>query len=289
MSGPHRPLIVAHRGASAAAPENTLAAFEQAIALGADGFELDCTLTRDNEVVVIHDDTLDRTTNGRGNVADHTLDELKRLDVGVWFDPDYAGERIPTLREALDCARGRARVYIEIKDGDKNSPLPRVLAAMPAPGEALLPTHRSAVMEAIEQSDSFNIRLARAVIDVVRHANMEQEVVVMSFAPVVVLLTLLEAPSIRGQFLGASLPDNPQQWERVLRWRTRLNPAGFNPRLEDVSEGLVKQVHSDDQSIAVWTVNEANDMQRLIQWGVDAIITNHPDVAVGVLKNEETR
>jgi glycerophosphoryl diester phosphodiesterase len=95
-------LVIAHRGASGTRPENTLSAFRRAEALGAHMIELDVQLTRDGEVVVIHDWTLARTTNGRGRIASRSLEELRRLDAGGWFGPDYLDERIPTLREVLD-------------------------------------------------------------------------------------------------------------------------------------------------------------------------------------------
>ena len=85
-------IVLAHRGYSAKAPENTMAAFELALAVGADGIELDVHMTRDGEIVVIHDDTLDRTTNGKGPVSDQTMAELRELDAGSWFSPEFAGE-----------------------------------------------------------------------------------------------------------------------------------------------------------------------------------------------------
>ena len=113
LGGPTR--VIAHRGFSGAAPENTLAAFEKAIEVGADMFELDVLLSRDGRVVVIHDDTLDRTTDGEGKVAAFTLAELKKLDAGSWFSAEFAGERIPTLEEALRLAKGCILVNVEIK------------------------------------------------------------------------------------------------------------------------------------------------------------------------------
>lgn len=110
-----RPLVLAHRGALRAAPENTIPAFEQALAQGADGVELDVILSRDGEVVIIHDDTLQRTTNGRGPVADLTLAELKQLDAGAWFDARFAGTCIPTLAEALAALSAPARINVELK------------------------------------------------------------------------------------------------------------------------------------------------------------------------------
>lgn len=99
--------IVAHRGSRINRPENTLAAFEEAIRVGADGIELDVHLSKDGEIVVIHDETVDRTTNGSGLVKEMTLAELKELDAGIWFDTEYAGQTIPTLREVFELLEER--------------------------------------------------------------------------------------------------------------------------------------------------------------------------------------
>ena len=111
------PLVIAHRGASTAAPENTIAAFERAITDGADAIELDVHLSRDDHPVVIHDDTLERTTDGSGPVRGHTMRELKRLDAGAWRGPAFAGQRLQTLQEVLERFRGRTRFWIELKGG----------------------------------------------------------------------------------------------------------------------------------------------------------------------------
>jgi glycerophosphoryl diester phosphodiesterase len=109
--------ILAHRGFSAAAPENTLAAFRSAIEAGADGFELDVHMTKDGELVVIHDETVDRTTNGTGWIKDLTLVEIKRLDAGSWYSSQFTDERIPTLREVLDLIKdSNHTVNIELKN-----------------------------------------------------------------------------------------------------------------------------------------------------------------------------
>jgi glycerophosphoryl diester phosphodiesterase len=112
----HSPWIIAHRGASGHAPENTLAAFERAVQLGAGFIETDLQLTRDAQFVAIHDGYLDRTTNGRGAVHEHTLAELRALDAGKWFDRQFMDQRIPTLAEILEFAREHDVVfYLEIK------------------------------------------------------------------------------------------------------------------------------------------------------------------------------
>lgn len=110
-----RPLVIAHRGASSYAPENTLAAFDLAIQMGVGDLELDVHATSDGHVVVIHDETVDRTTNGSGPVTGHTLAGLAALDAGAWFHPKFAGERIPTFAAVLERYQGRAHIHAEIK------------------------------------------------------------------------------------------------------------------------------------------------------------------------------
>jgi glycerophosphoryl diester phosphodiesterase len=117
-------MVIAHRGASSYAPENTRAAFDLAIEMGAGHIELDVHLTRDEQVVVIHDDTVDRTSNGAGPVTGHTLAALRELDAGSWFGPEFAGEGIPTLAEVLERYKGRVHVHTELK-GHSPSLAPR--------------------------------------------------------------------------------------------------------------------------------------------------------------------
>ena len=116
MSTPARPQVIGHRGASAEAPENTLAAFRRALAIGVDAVECDVHLAADGEPVVIHDFAVDRTTDGRGLVSAFPVAALRRLDAGRWFGEAFAGERIPTLEETLDLLRA-VRVIVEIKHG----------------------------------------------------------------------------------------------------------------------------------------------------------------------------
>jgi glycerophosphoryl diester phosphodiesterase len=109
--------LVGHRGAAGCAPENTMASFREGLAQGADIIELDVQLSADGHVVAFHDDQLDRTTDGRGPLAERTLAELEALDAGSWFDPRFAGETIPTLEEVLTWAKGRVPLFIELKIG----------------------------------------------------------------------------------------------------------------------------------------------------------------------------
>lgn len=108
-------MVIAHRGASAYAPENTFAAFDLALRMGARQIELDVQATQDGQIVVIHDDTVDRTTDGTGPVADHTLAALRTLDAGARFGSAFAGERIPLFADVLECYHGRAWLHVELK------------------------------------------------------------------------------------------------------------------------------------------------------------------------------
>jgi glycerophosphoryl diester phosphodiesterase len=111
-----KPWVIAHRGASGHAPENTLAAFERAVALGAGFIETDLHLTRDARFVAIHDPTLERTTNGKGQVKDSTLAEIRKLDAGMWFDREFMGQKVPTLEEIVDfAAKHDVIFYLELK------------------------------------------------------------------------------------------------------------------------------------------------------------------------------
>ena len=129
MSAQRRFLVIAHRGASAYAPENTLAAFDRALELGFPHLELDTHLSADGHVVVIHDDTLERTTSGRGRVAEHTLAQLRALDAGAWFGGrEFQGQRVPALEEVLGRYRGRAHLHVELKG--RQPDLPRAVLAL---------------------------------------------------------------------------------------------------------------------------------------------------------------
>jgi len=142
----------AHRGASALAPENTLAAFALAEAIGADGIELDVHLSADGVAVVLHDETVDRTSDGRGAVAALTLEQLRRLDAGSWFDADFAGEKIPTLDEVLAWADNRLRLNIEIKSAAAGRAVLELLRAYPQ-ARALVSSFDHALLDELRRQD----------------------------------------------------------------------------------------------------------------------------------------
>ncbi len=115
-------LRIGHRGAAATAPENTLASFRRAIALGADAVELDVQRTADGHLVVMHDDTVDRTTDGAGRVAGLTLARIEALDAGSWKGPEFAGERVPTLDLVVDAVPAPTILFVELKAGSARDP-----------------------------------------------------------------------------------------------------------------------------------------------------------------------
>ncbi|MBI4562312.1 MAG: glycerophosphodiester phosphodiesterase [Candidatus Rokubacteria bacterium] len=219
-----RPLVVAHRGASAYAPENTIAAFELAIAQGADVLEFDVHLSRDDQPVVIHDFTLDRTTNGRGPVRELTVQELKRLDAGGWFHRKYAGQQIQTLHEILERFRGRVRFGVELKAGSDFYPgiEERVIATLQiyqATEHTLVLSFDHPALGRVRAMDP-GIRTGALV----AHRPLDPEAVAPGIAtalcPVAHLLT--EADARRALAAGLEVfvwvPNDPALMDRLIAW-----------------------------------------------------------------------
>lgn len=274
--------VIAHRGASAYAPENTLASFKLAKEMSADWFELDCTLTKDGEVVVIHDDTVDRTTDGTGYVRDLTLYDIKQLDAGSWFAPEFAGERIPTLRQALEFAKWNIGVYIEIKDSaDDRTLLNNVVEAAEGNKRADRKYYHE-MFALIERSESRNLELTRKVIDEVRRLKMQRHVVIQSFSPIVCAIVKAEAPEIPVEYLGSFGDEGGISWENYLRLGYFFDFDGFNTDKDSMTIGRLAAFQKAKKSVAVWTVNDLEEMKRFVEWGVDGIITDKPDLGRSV-------
>jgi glycerophosphoryl diester phosphodiesterase len=260
-------IVIAHRGASAYAPEHTFASWDAAVALGADYLEQDLQLTRDGVLVVLHDDTLDRTTGGawRGRVIDHTLEQLRACDVGSWFNTarpeqarsEYAGQRIPTLDEVLSRYADRASFYIETKNPEE------------APGmeEALL-----ALL------DRYDLRGAAA---------REWRVLIQSFSEqslrkihgmdaTLPLIQLLDAGSISGDAAG--------RIRRIAEYA-----VGIGPSWRDIDAELIATSHAFCLDVHPYTVNDATLMRRLTDLGVDGMFTDVPDVLLSQRPPGEVR
>jgi glycerophosphoryl diester phosphodiesterase len=235
-----RPLVIAHRGASAVAPQNTLAAFRRALELGADGVELDVHLSADGVPVVMHNFEVDELTDGAGKVTDKTLAELKELDAGSKFAPQFAGERIPTLAEVFEALDGKLLVNVELKD-----------------------------------ISSSGVGLEAPVVEVVRKYGMEKKVLFSSFNPFTLRRIRPHARDIPSGLLVAH--DLPAQLRRA--WLGPFTPhEARHPDAEMTDERLVRWCRARKLRVNVWTVNDPAEMQRLIALGVDGIITDVPDV-----------
>ncbi len=250
--GKHAVFVTAHRGFSGAAPENTLAAFQAAIEAGADMIELDVHLTRDQEVVVIHDDVLGRTTDGKGDVAGKSLAELKTLDAGSWFAPRFAGERIPTLAEVLEVARGRILVNIELKKGKEAFPYTMA-------------------------------ELAEKSLAVVEKAGMTGQVLFSSFDP---------AAIDRIRELDARIPIGlitQMPWTTPEEAGNGKAYPTINSLFKNLNAENVRRAHEARIQVHAWTANTQEEMEKVLALGVDGIITNHPDRLIDLLKQKTKR
>ncbi len=230
---PEKLLIFAHRGASKIAPENTLVAIQKAIEFGADYSELDVFQTKDGEIVLMHDEDLERTTGKKGKIWEYTLAELKNMEVGSWFSAEFNGEPIPTLQEAIALARGRIRLNIEVKISDHETDI------------------------------------VRKVIDIVRTENFIKDCMITSFDHDAIHMVKELAPEVFAGFIfdedykGDVFGGN---WDALCCNRKLANRV------------MAKKAKRKGKKLFVWTVNEPREMEKILDLGVDGIITDVPDV-----------
>jgi len=247
---------IAHRGSSGAAPENTIAAIRLGLAQGADVIENDIQRTRDGELVILHDASLARTTNveevfpGRlsYDVGTFTLAEVKRLDAGSWFAPQFAGERVPTLREWVAAVGQRAGMLMEAK-------LPE-----------LYPGIERDIDKELRSMGEFQraVKAGRVTMQSFNHVWLR------SYADL--------APDVPVGLLFGTRPTEVDLTP-AAQWADQVNPA-----LGVIQESDVARIHQLGLETNVWTVNGGQDMQRAIRWGVDGIITNYPQVLEEILR-----
>jgi len=242
------PLVIAHRGDSAHRPENTLASFESALTLGAEFLELDVQLSRDGQAMVIHDGTLERTTNGHGPVARASLAELKQLSAGYAqrFGSNFAAERIPTLAEVLALARGLARVMIEVKKESVS-----------------------------EQGQGLETR----VVEVVREAGMSGDVVLISFERRALLRFQTLAPEIRrGHLFYRATPDEVVTGAREVATDIVMPEKGM------LSDELVTACRSAGLKPATWVVDDPSELASLARFGLYGIGSNRPGALLAAIR-----
>jgi glycerophosphoryl diester phosphodiesterase len=236
-----RPLIFAHRGANTNAPENTLAAFELARQEGADGIELDVKLTGDGQVVILHDQTVDRTTDGHGLLRSFSLPELKKLDAGSWFDRAYAGEPIPTLADVFKKFGSSILYDIEL-------------------------TNYAAPLD----------DLPRKVAQLIQQFRLSQNVLVTSFLPIALAGFQRVIPTVPAGLIALrGLPGSLSR-SALGRW---LVPQAVIPYYTDLTPHYIQAQARMKRSVIPWTVNEPEAFRRMFDWGVGAIITDVPAIA----------
>ena len=236
--------IIAHRGASLYAPENTLPAFELAIQQSADAIELDVKLSLDQEVIVIHDQTVDRTTDGLGRVDRLPLGDILQLDAGASFGERFGGTRIPTLREVFETFGQQTLINIELTN-----------YASP--------------------TDSLPAR----VVELVRQSAMEKRVLFSSFNPLALLRVGRLLPDVPRGLLA--LKGSGGAWARS--WLGSLIPhQALHLDKGDTTDRLILKTHKRSRRVYTYTVNQKDDMRNLFQMGVDGLFTDDPALAIEV-------
>lgn len=238
----HERCIVAHRGYRARFPENTMSSFKAALDLGVSMIELDATLTKDGHVVVIHDETLDRTTNGSGPVREHTLSELEKLDAGSWFSSHFKGERLPTLSEVLNSLGKKISINIEIKP------------------------------EAFDETDHEKA-IERQVISSVMAYTKPDSILVSSFHPgVLTRIARMAIPNLR----IAYLTEHVKLDDTMLEFMKGNKAYSWNPDYPVLSQDQVARAHASHIRVMTYTVNRASEGNRCFEMGVDGLFTDEP-------------
>lgn len=236
------PLVIAHRGASAYAPENTLAAFCLAWVQGAQAVELDAKLSADGAVMVIHDQTVDRTTGSKGRVAELTLAQLKKLDAGSFFGPQFKGEPIPTLDEVFAAVGQRLLINVELTN----------------------------------YANPFDSLVAR-VIQLVKKHGLEERVLFSSFHPLSLMRAIEFLPQVPRAILAE--PGRAGGWARSF-WLKSLAPEAVNPHYSDADEAFLNRQRRSGRKVYAWTVDDPQEMARLIRQGASGIISDDPIAAL---------
>jgi glycerophosphoryl diester phosphodiesterase len=262
------PLVLAHRGASMHAPENTLAAFQLAADQGADGIELDAKLTRDGSIVVMHDATVDRTTDGHGRVSDLTLSQIKVLKI----------KRLEAERQLREpAARALAGALVPNKDFVDEETVPLLEEVFDAVASRLI------INIELTNYTSRSDGLERKVIDLIKQHDQIDRVMVSSFNP----FSLRKVKSIEPRIVCGLLysPDMPIFLRRA--WLAPIIPhlEAHHPHYQQVTSNYVARLHSHGKKINVWTVNDRAAIQAAIKFGVNGIMGDDPVLIRTLLAN----
>lgn len=246
--------IIAHRGASAIAPENTLVALNKAIMMGVDAVEIDVHSNYENEWIVMHDERIDRTTNGTGYVYKRSLKDIKQFDAGSWKGAAFKGEKIPSLREVIELVKDRCELFIEIKTVFKPS-------ALIAFSEML--DHYDIKSTTVIQS--FNTKVLKGLHDIDNELRLQK-------------LALGEFQTL------------PLYYDTCPRWG-ELGAIDFiegvNVNYEFANQGFINRMQAKGLVVNAWTVNDREHMNHLLALKIDGIITDHPDKLKMVMYERE--
>jgi glycerophosphoryl diester phosphodiesterase len=239
--------IFGHRGAKRAAPENTLPSFETALAMGVDGIELDVQCSRDGALVLMHNFTVDQTTNGHGPVHGYTVAELARLDAGSHFSPTFAGTGVPTLDQVFDLVDGRCIVNVEVKSQD--------------------PTGGPEV---------------DVLVEMIRRRGLYDQVIVSSFNPISLIKLRWLDPKVRLGLLYQHETELPPHLQRA--WLSPiLRPEALHPHHGLITPEYMAWAKSLPCAVNTWTVNDPAEARHLADLQVDALITDVPDLLLAEL------
>ncbi|WNL43300.1 glycerophosphodiester phosphodiesterase [Halomonas sp. PAMB 3264] len=263
--------VIAHRGASGHAPESSMAALELAHAWGADYLELDIQMTSDGELVAFHDDTLERTSNGEGHINDHTLAELKALDAGSWFNeahpalanPAYEGAHILTLEEVLNRFDEDVRFYLETKSPELN------------------PGVEEGLVRRLEAYDM--IETGRVLIQSFDQASLLKIHDLNPDIPLIQLVWYSPAEENEGrltEWTGVTPAPGEvtdEDFQRVADYAVGLGTNYLYDGEPVITEAFVQQAQENGLAVHVYTINEVDEMQRLLDWGVNGLFTDYPD------------
>ncbi|MFB9869520.1 glycerophosphodiester phosphodiesterase [Vreelandella sulfidaeris] len=263
--------VIAHRGASGHAPESTMAAYELAHEWDVDYLELDAQITADGEVVVFHDDTIERTSNGEGAITDYTLEELKALDTGTWFneanpgsaDPTFVGAKILTLDEVLERFGHDARYYIETKSPHLNPGLEEALVAILEEHDMIDSGHvlvQSFEQESLQKMHQLNENVP--LIQLVWYYPSEED-----DSRLVEWTGVTPGP--------ADIAD--EDFQAVAEYAVGIGSNFIYEGQEVIDADFIRQANENDLQVHVYTINETDEMKRLMDMGVNGLFTNYPD------------
>ena len=253
----HPVQLVAHRGGSQLAPQNTLAAFRNALTFPIDAIELDVHMSRDGHAIVFHDYTVDKLTNGRGNILDLDFDYLRNLNAAAHFPGGWPeAQQIPTLTEVLNLAKGRAQVYIEIKPSKRDD----VFGRYP--------------------------RIAETVVEEVRAAGMLSNVLIISFDWQVLPHIKTLEPALKTGALVSTDVWNPREKNALAVLTEQVAALGchwINMDSRLFTNDMPETFHQSGFQLGIWTVNTLGNMRRLASAGVDSLTSDRPDLFVGLV------